>query len=56
MTRYSVRTINGERKLTGGQATDYMQAQGIAQESARQLGAPVYLWFGNRAPVRVEVK
>lgn len=54
MTHYSVRTIDGERKLTGGQASDYMEAQRIARESARQLGTAVYLWYGDRAPVRVE--
>jgi hypothetical protein len=54
LVRYTVRTLNGERRLTGGQASDYMEAQAIARESARQLGTAVYLWFGDRAPVRVD--
>jgi hypothetical protein len=51
--KYKVRTICGERTLTSGQAIDYMQAHRIAEQSARELGFPVYLWYGDRAPVRI---
>ncbi len=53
MPRYNITTTEG-LGVQSGHTDDYMDAQDIATECAKTRGESVYLYFANRAPVRVD--